>query len=291
VVDLPARLPLDIPSGVARTAMYMSLIRHHESRRPDALFHDPFADVVVAALAGTPEMDELAAGHGVAADSFGDLLDTPEFRYFPVRTRYFDDRLIAAMRGGIRQVVSLAAGLDGRPMRLECPPGTRWFELDLPEMVVFEQALTARAGMAPTCTRRSVAADLASDWRAGLHEAGFDQRQPTVWLVEGLLMYLPDEVADRLLAELTTVSAPHSELLAEHLSTRTLTTRSGTIRDSVESQNSAFVSARDDLADWLAGHGWRAEVHAGSDPAIGYGRRVPEMPAGWLAHAVRYSAG
>ncbi|MFI5606611.1 SAM-dependent methyltransferase [Amycolatopsis sp. NPDC051903] len=271
--------------------MYMSLLRHYESQRPDALFTDPFADVVVAALAGTPELDELAAGHGVAAESLEDRYATPEFRYFPVRTRYFDDRLTAALRGGIRQVVSLAAGLDGRPMRLDCPPGTRWYELDLPELVAFKETLVSRAGIAPTCTLRTVKADLAADWYSGLHEAGFDPRQPTAWLVEGLLMYLPHEAADRLLAELTRVSAPRSELLLEHLAGRMLTTRSGTIHDAVESQDSGFVSARDDLADWLAGHGWRAEVHPGSDPAIGYGRLVPELPAGWLAHAVLDTAG
>ena len=145
MVDLPPSRRFDIPSGVARTAMYMSLVRNHESRRPDALFHDPFSEVVVAELAGTPEMDELAAGFGVAADSFGDVWDKPEFRYFPVRTRYFDDRLIAAMQGDIRQVVSLAAGLDGRPMRLKCPPGTRWYELDLPEMVADDRVRPTRS--------------------------------------------------------------------------------------------------------------------------------------------------
>lgn len=104
-------------------------------------------------------------------------------------------------------------------------------------------------------------------------------------------MYLPDESADRMLAELTKMSAPHSELLAEHISTRMLATPGETIQDAVKSQNSALASARDDLADWLAGYGWWATVHAGSDPAIGYGRLVPEMPAGWLAHAVLETVG
>jgi methyltransferase (TIGR00027 family) len=291
MVDLSSSRRLDIPSGVARTAMYMSLLRNHEARRPDALFHDPFSEVVVAELAGTPEMDELAAGFGVAADSFGDVWGKPDFRCFPVRTRYFDDRLVAAMRGGIRQVVSLGAGLDGRPMRLECPPGIRWYELDLPEMSAFKDALIARDGPEPRCTRRGVGADLASKWLPVLHEAGFDPRRPTVWLAEGLLMYLPDEVGDRLLADLTNVSAPGSELLAEHLSTKAPAARGGEMYDAIESQNTAFVSARDDLADWFAGYGWRAEVHAGSDPAIGYGRRVPEGPLCWLAHGFLGSAG
>ena len=61
------------------------------------------------------------------------------------------------------------------------------------------------------------------------------------------------------------------------------------IQDAVKAQDSALVSARDDVADWLAGYGWQAIVHAGSDPAIGYGRVLPEMPAGWLACATRGS--
>jgi methyltransferase (TIGR00027 family) len=277
-----------MPPGLPRTAVYMSLIRDHESRRPDALFRDPFSQEVVAALAGTREMDEVTAGLGATADSMSDVLDAAAFRYFPVRTRYFDDRLVTAMRSGIRQVVSLAAGLDGRPMRLGCPPGTRWYELDLPAMVDFKDALTASTGIPPTCARRGVAADLASDdWHSALREAGFDQENPTAWLIEGLLMYLPDAVSDRLLAGVSKASAPGSELLLEHASTRMRSEHGGPIEDAVKAQDGALVGARDDLADWLADYGWRAVVHAGSDPAIGHGRDVPEMPAGWLAQAFR----
>jgi methyltransferase (TIGR00027 family) len=274
-----------VPPGVARTALYMSLIRNHESGRPDALFRDPFSAAVVAELAGSRELEELAAGLGATPDSLSDALGKPEFRYFPVRTRYFDDRLIAAMHDGIQQVVSLAAGADGRPLRLNCPPGTRWYELDLPGMVAFKKALMERTGMAPTCRWSGIGADLAADWYGQLQEAGFDQRQPSAWLVEGLLMYLPGEVADPILAELTRASAPGSRLLVEHLNTRMMAGRGQTIQDAVKAQNTVFASARDDIAEWLAGYGWQATVHAGSDPAIGYGRLVPEMPAGWLACA------
>jgi methyltransferase (TIGR00027 family) len=285
VTDLPLHQRSGVPSGVARTALYMSLIRHHESGRPDALFRDPFSAAVVAELAGSPELEELTAGLGATPDSLADALGKPEFRYFTIRTRYFDDRLTAAMHGGIRQVVSLAAGTDGRPTRLDCPGGTRWYELDLPEVVTFKKALIARTGTALTCSWHGVGADLAADWYGQLQKAGFDPRQPSAWLVEGLLMYVADEVADRILAELTRASAPHSQLLLEHLDARMMTERGRTIQDAVKAQNTALVSARDDIADWLAGYGWQATVHAGSDPAIGYGRVVPEIPAGWLACA------
>jgi len=285
VADPPLHQRSGVPSGVARTALYMSLIRDHESGRPDALFRDPFSAAVVAEFTGSRELAELAAGLGTTPDSLSDALGKPEFRYFTIRTRYFDDRLIAAMHQGIRQVVSLAAGTDGRPMRLDCPAGTRWYELDLPEAVTFKKALIARTGMAPACRWHGVGADLTADWHGPLQQAGFDPRQPSVWLVEGLLMYLPGEVADRILAELTRASAPHSRLLVEHLDTRMMAERGQAIQDAVKAQNAALVSARDDIADWLAGYGWQATVHAGSDPAIGYGRVVPEIPAGWLACA------
>jgi methyltransferase (TIGR00027 family) len=285
--ELSSQQHFRVPSGVGRTALFMSLIRHRESGRPDALFRDPFSDAVVAELAGSPELEELAAGLGATPESLGDALDGPGFRYFAVRTRYFDDRLIAAMQDGIRQVVSLAAGLDGRAMRLECPPGTRWYELDMPQMVAFKKALIARAGMSPACNWQGIDADLAADWHGELRKAGFDQQQPSAWLIEGLLMYLTEQVADNVLAEVTRASAAGSRLLIEHLDTRMMKEGGRTIQDAVKSQNSALVSARDDVADWLARYGWQAIVHAGSDPEIGYGRVLPEMPAGWLACAIQ----
>lgn len=274
-----------IPSGIGRTAMYMSLIRHRESGRPDALFRDPFAEVVTTRLAGTPELAELATGLGADIPSLARRLDGAEFAYFPVRTRFFDDHLDSALRGGVRQIVTLAAGLDGRPVRLDCPPGTHWYELDLPAMTAFKNDLLAESGLPATCTRHGVAADLTADWRAPLLAAGFDPAQRTAWLLEGLLMYLPGEVGDELIGSVTALSAPGGELLLEHMATATLAA-AGTIRDAVESQGTTFLSARDDLAGWLGGHGWSAEVHAGSDPAIGHGRAVSTSPAGWLGHAV-----
>jgi methyltransferase (TIGR00027 family) len=288
--DLPGR-SLQALSGVARTALYMSLIRQHESRRPDALFRDPLSEALVAELASSPGFDELASGLGATRESLDDVLDRPEFRYFAVRTRYFDDRLIEAMEHGVRQVVSLAAGMDGRAMRLTCPPGTHWYEIDKPEMVAAKEALIAHAGVIPTCSRSGIGADLASDWYGELQAAGFDSLRPSVWLIEGLLMYVPEEVADSMLARMTAASAAGSRLLLEHLDTRMTRAAAGAVQEAVKAQNSAFVSARDDVGEWLAGHGWRAVVHAGSDPAIGFGRCVPAMPAGWLACAVRSSRG
>ncbi|MGW2823676.1 hypothetical protein ACWC24_22185 [Streptomyces sp. NPDC001443] len=48
---------------------------------------------------------------------------------------------------------------------------------------------------------------------------------------------------------------------------------------------SRWLSARDDLEEWLGGHAWRARVYAGGDPRIGHGRTVAPLPACRLAAA------
>jgi hypothetical protein len=49
------------------------------------------------------------------------------------RTRFFDDRVLAALSAGIGQVVILGAGYDDRALRFRSP-GVRFFELDHPEI-------------------------------------------------------------------------------------------------------------------------------------------------------------
>jgi methyltransferase (TIGR00027 family) len=277
-----------IPRGVDRTAIFVSRTRMQEGRRPDALFRDPFAEVVMSELADSPEMSQLAGIVDAASSKVqAGQHDGDKFAYFAVRTRYFDDRLLAATRRGISQVAVLAAGLDGRPVRLDWPTGTRLYELDLPDMIAFKDKVLAKSGLAPRCDRRGVAADLSADWSAKLLEAGFDPGATTIWLLEGLLQYLTPESGDALLAKLTELSAPGSELLLEHNNSEVMDGEAARpVREAVEAIGAVWLSARDDLQPWLAGYGWHAEVHAGSDPAIGHGREVPEIPATWLAHAV-----
>jgi methyltransferase (TIGR00027 family) len=273
-------------AGVGQTAMFIAAVRHMESRRPDALFQDPFAAAALTAMAGTPAMADVAS---VVEQSHVSTRGFPE--YFAVRTRFFDDEVQAALQEGIHQVVTLAAGLDGRTMRLSCPPGTRWYEVDLPEMIILKEALIAGSGLPLQCQRQGVAADLTGDWLAALRRAGFDPAQPTAWLVEGLLMYLTQAAGDDLLAAVTAYSAPGSRILLEHLQALMLTEAGRPARERVESQGAFWHSTRDDLGPWLASYGWRANVFAGDDPRISYGRTVAPLPACWLASGFNQSTG
>ncbi|MEH0547964.1 SAM-dependent methyltransferase [Streptomyces sp. B21-105] len=270
---------LKTPSvGVGQTALFVAWMRQLESDRPDALFRDPLAAAMLSALAEDPVLADVAE---VIKQTHNSARGFPT--YFAVRTRFFDDEVLSAVQRGIRQVVTLAAGVDGRTVRLELPAGTRWFEVELPEMTAFKEALIEQSGLPLACERRGVAADLREDWQSALRAAGFDPSQPTVWLVEGLLMYLTDAAGDAILAGLSELSAPGSQLMLEHLKAAMLEEEGRPVRERVEEQGASWLSARDDLKTWMGGHGWQAEVYAGDDPRIGHGRTVAPLPACWLA--------
>ncbi len=72
-----------------------------------------------------------------------------------------------------------------------------------------------RTGPSPAHNMSRCRIDLREDWPAALIEAGFDPEQPTAWLAEGLLPYLPGEAQDRLFELVGAHSAPGSRLAVE----------------------------------------------------------------------------
>ena len=132
-----------------------------------------------------------------------------------VRTRYFDEFFAQGAKAGIRQAVILASGLDARAYRLRWPSGTTVYEIDQPQVIEFKTATLAQLGATPTVNHLVVAIDLRQDWPAALRQAGFDADRPTAWIAEGLLGYLPPDARDRLLDNITALSAEGSRFAAD----------------------------------------------------------------------------
>ena len=131
------------------------------------------------------------------------------------RTRYIDGFFAHALSAGVRQAVILASGLDARGYRMSWPEGMRLFEIDQPQVLEFKAATLAALGAEPTTQLRAVPIDLRQDWPAALCAAGFDPQQSTAWSAEGLLAFLSPEAQDRLLDDITALSAKGSRLVAE----------------------------------------------------------------------------
>ncbi|PYC80210.1 SAM-dependent methyltransferase [Streptomyces tateyamensis] len=256
-------------AGVGPTAEWIAHARAAESVRADRLFEDPLA-VAFTARSNPPLLAEFRAA------------PTPRFDVLAVRTRFFDQYLTRATEAArLRQVVLLAAGLDSRAYRLRWPPGTRVFELDLPELLEAKAELIQQAELAAaTCERRTVAADLRLDWPAELRAAGFDPAAPTAWLVEGLLYYLTQPQVDAVLAELGRLSAPGSRLGLEQVNTDTY--QVPWMQDwlaGMRAEGRPWQSGVAEPEPWLAGHGWAADVVEPGELPSAAGRRVPRTPA------------
>jgi methyltransferase (TIGR00027 family) len=207
--------------------------------------------------------------------------------YQAVRTHFFDQYFADASKDGIRQVVILAAGLDSRAYRLDWPAETAVYEIDQPQVLDYKTAILDSHGAIPTAIRRTVAVDLRDDWPAALTAAGFDRGQPTAWLAEGLLPYLPSDAQDRLFEMFTALSAPGSQVAIEvfGLNASSNTNRWQRMRDrlglDVNVQALTFHEPdRSDAAEWLTGHGWQVKVVNNREEMARLGRAVPEDLAG-----------
>jgi methyltransferase (TIGR00027 family) len=126
----------------------------------------------------------------------------------------FIDAVIAA--SATRQVVILGAGLDTRAWRLPALRGVRVFEVDHPATQAYKRENAPRLG-APLADLRFVAIDFTrDDLAAVLKAAGYDSNVPTVWVWEGVIMYLDDAALRSTLNAVRRLSAPGSTLIAHY---------------------------------------------------------------------------
>lgn len=174
-------------ANVSDTARWVATYRAWESARPDALFHDPFAE----RLAG--ERGRAMARHMPRQARNGWPLIA--------RTVLIDELILASIAEGCDCVVNLAAGLDTRPYRMALPESLTWIEVDLPAMIDEKERLLADA--APVCqlVRRRVDLSEASA-RAALFDELADMGATVLVITEGLLIYLDERVVTALAQEL-----------------------------------------------------------------------------------------
>ena len=291
----------DITESVGATALGVAAARAVETARPDPLIRDQFAYLLVS-TAG-PTWAQMASSDlgWLEDDEDGRLLHEMSRDYQAVRTHYFDDYFHAAMRDGIRQVVILAAGLDSRAYRLNWPAGTTVFEIDQPKVLQYKTSTLDAHGAVPTAQRIPVAIDLRDDWPAALIAAGLDSTQPTAWLAEGLLPYLPPDAQDRLFELVTAHSAAGSHIAVEAFSmdlsdeseqqrmarrerTARMRERSGV---DIDVDTLTYADAgRMDAAHWLAEHGWRVDAVPSEAEMTRLGRPTPDYQAEEISSSV-----
>ena len=88
---------------------------------------------------------------------------------------------------------------------------------------------------------------------------GFDPSQPTAWIAEGLLIYLPPEAQDRLFEHITALSPAGSRLATEFMPSMGAFTGDTDGADQDGQERWRKLGFHDDLAD-LVFHGERSHV-------------------------------
>jgi methyltransferase (TIGR00027 family) len=278
----------DLATSVGATATLVAAGRGRATLA--GLIDDPFAEPLVRAV-GVDFFTRWANG-----ELSGDEVDIPGHPWgmqpmtdlMTVRTRLIDQFVTDATASGIRQVVILASGLDARGYRLSWPAGTVVFEIDQQQVTDFKTATLAAAGAQPTVDLRAVSIDLRDDWPAALREAGFEAHRPTVWVAEGLLAFLPPEAQDRLLDNITELSAPGSRLVVEIFlsSPESLEVMNASSEKWYEHGLDARIDdlwyggERHDVAPYLDERGWRTTRHRSGQLLADAGLPVPQRNDG-----------
>jgi methyltransferase (TIGR00027 family) len=263
----------DLATSVGATATMVAAARAIATNADNAVINDQFAEPLVRAV-GVDFFTRWVSGDLVAADVDDDE-STFKLDHMPAamaaRTRFFDSFFADATQAGIRQAVILASGLDARAYRLTWPADMTVFEIDQPEVIAFKTTTLNSLGAAPTAELRTVAIDLRQDWPKALREAGLDTGQPTAWIAEGLLGYLPPEAQDLLMDNITALSAEGSRLGVEAIPDRPeqdieearemmrrSTAKWGEHGFELDWENLGFEGERKDVADYLQQLGWQS---------------------------------
>jgi len=188
-------------------------------------------------------------------------------------------------------VATTGARVGERLRAIRRQKGLSLHDVEARSSLEFKASVLCRERAVARCERITVAVDLRADWPGALAAAGHDPAVPTVWIAEGLLIYLPEDAVELLLARISAQSAAGS-WMGLTLGSRGVIERLGA--DAVPgSAASMWISEMpDDPVGWLAGHGWEADSHTLRERAAAYGRPISTPPQreerpGGLISAVR----
>ncbi len=274
----------DITTSVGSTALFVAAARALEAQKPDPLAVDSYAEVFCRAAGGqwAALLDGTAPEHPLKTPDFG--------RHFvdfqAARTRYFDAYFGDVAAAGVRQIVLLAAGLDSRPYRLDWAPGTTIFELDQPQVLDFRRETLAAHGAVPRAERREVAVDLRVDWPQALRDSGFRPEEPSAWIAEGLLIYLPATAQEQLFTGIDSLAASGSHVGIEEgrpMDKDTFLAKREEVKDIPDHRGEWWQMIYNEqhapAAQWFSERGWTAAETRLSDYLVSNGRAVPAAEA------------
>ena len=248
--------------NVSDTARWVAYFRARETQRPDALFHDPFAE-------------RLAGERGFEIANTLPQGNKHEWAWV-ARTYLFDQFLSREIHGGVDMVVNLAAGLDARPYRMELPETLQWVEVDFPEIVSYKENILGSEK--PKCHMERVSLDLSEVLGRRTFFAALDRRAKNiVVMTEGLLIYFASEEVASLARDLA-AGEHFKSWVIDLASPGQLKLMQRSTGKQLSEANAAFKFGPQEGAKFFIPHGWEPKDTQGFlNTAAQLGRAPAEL--------------
>jgi methyltransferase (TIGR00027 family) len=216
-------------SGTAQGPLTARFSEHNFGTRQDEA-----ADRLLRALPGVPRLGlHLAAGPVLLANRLTGYVPKA-FRYpfeGEIPPRYgasarisFFDAAVDRYLPDVAQFVILGAGFDTRAYRLPNDTRVRVFEVDTPRTQMVKRETLKKAGIDSSGVTFVPADFEKEDWLACLTAAGFDPGERTLFLWEGVTMYLDRVAVEDALRKIA--STAHGSVVAfDYFTTEALESR------------------------------------------------------------------
>ena len=204
--------------GPSKTAETITMVRVGESRRPEdeRICYDPYAIRFISR-----EVLEFATGNPEQYRAFvarNERLVPGAGNSIIARVKYFDDVVNSSIGDGLEQLVILGAGYDTRAYRIEGLKNVRIFEVDHPatQMRKVEKIREIFGSLPGHVTYVPVDIGVGTLDRR-LLESGYDRSLKTLFLMEGLFMYLPPGTVDETLSFIAHNSPRGSAIIFDYI--------------------------------------------------------------------------
>jgi len=226
--------------GASFMAEGMAMHRTAESMLPEheRICYDPYAIHFV-----NPEILKFAADHPQEAQSKVEEME----QLFPglgnsirARVRYFDDIITSCVSRGFKQLVILGAGYDTRPYRIkELSTRIQIFEVDHPDTQSIKKAKIKEIFGSLRDNVIYIPLNLETDELGEkLLANGYDQYLKTIFVMEGLSMYIPLDTVSQIFSFTSSHTDTGSMILFDYYPESVIT---GTNKDEISHNILSFT--------------------------------------------------
>lgn len=204
--------------GPSKTAETIAMVRVAESRKPEdeRICYDPYAIRFIS-----KEVLEFAANNPEKYRAFlaqSERLVPGVSNSIIARVRYIDDLVNSSLSDGLEQLVILGAGYDTRAYRIEGLKNVKIFEVDQPATQKIKMETIKKIFESLPSHVTYVSVDIGIDkLDKRLLESGYGRSRKTLFIMEGLFMYLPPGTVDETLSFIAHNSGRSSAIVFDYI--------------------------------------------------------------------------